>query len=63
MEKQMNKLENLDIATATKIATNEGNVVRVIKEDDQTIFATADIREDRVNLFVRDGKVVASSRG
>lgn len=59
----MEKLEGLDVATATKKVTEKGDFVRVIREDDQVMFATGDIRKDRVNLFVKDGKVVGASRG
>lgn len=59
----MEELKGLDVATATKKVSEKGDVYRILREDDPIIFATADIRVDRVNLFVKDGKVVGSSRG
>jgi len=56
--------ENLDVATARQNAERDGLKVRVIDIDNSlNSFATADIREDRVNLLVKDGKVVGTTRG
>jgi hypothetical protein len=58
------KLENLDVVSATQIVQENNLKARIIKLDDpMSVVATADIREDRVNLLVKDGKVVGTSRG
>lgn len=52
------------VAKASEQVKQEGLTPRVISLDEKVeIFATADIREDRVNLFVKNGVVVETSRG
>ena len=56
--------ENLDVATARKQVEQEGYKPRIIDLDNPVnVVATADIREDRINLLVKGGKVVGTSRG
>ena len=58
-----NKYVDLDVNMAKANVEKEGLKARVIDMDSPNMVTTADIRDDRVNLIVKDGKVVGTSRG
>ncbi len=50
-------------AEAARLAEDRGLVIRVMARDGEALFGTTDYRTDRVNLTIKDGVVVGTSRG
>ena len=58
MEKFLRDLVGKSEIRAEEIAQNHGYEMRVLAKDGESYVATADVRMDRVNVFLRDGSVV-----
>jgi hypothetical protein len=56
-------LVGLTVAEAERIARAQGYTLRVLARDGVWLPATADLREDRVNVEVAAGKVVRADIG
>lgn len=47
-----------NINEARGIATSKGLTIRVMEEDGESYVGTCDFRPDRINVVVKEGKVV-----
>ncbi|ROO88218.1 hypothetical protein EDD29_5881 [Actinocorallia herbida] len=54
-------LLGLSLTEVTALETAAGHVLRIIAEDDRVFAATADHNDARVNLVLRDGRVIRAS--
>ncbi len=63
MSIDLNTLVGLEQSEAESKITTENMVCRVVAQDDKTFTRTMDYRTDRVNLAIKDGKVVEAKIG
>jgi hypothetical protein len=62
-DKQVNALIGLDVVEARRRVEAKGWHFRVLTEDGVGHLATTDLRDDRVNVTVRRGKVEQADVG
>lgn len=63
MEIMSNLFIGLSSENAKNLAEKQGFISRVVCEDGQCFFVTADYREDRVNFHVENGKIIKVEKG
>lgn len=54
--------QGLTLAEAEARAVSQGDQVRVLGRDGECVDATADLRKDRVSVYLEDGEVVRARR-
>jgi hypothetical protein len=57
------KITGLDEVSATIAAEEMGWIVRIIERDGEAFMHTEDHRTDRLNLHIKDGKVIGAEVG
>lgn len=62
-EAEMKSYEGLTLEDAEAKATSQGFKHRVVERDGQMLPTTRDLRMDRLNFKVKDGKVIGVTKG
>jgi hypothetical protein len=57
------ELQGLSLLEATQIVAQDGGTIRVLFDNGEHLDATADYREDRVNVALDHNIVICSSKG
>jgi hypothetical protein len=58
IKKVCDKLIGMSEKSAAKLIERHGFMCRIVSRDDEVYVCTADLEMDRINLSIRDNKVV-----